>query len=106
MSSKTASILTRTEPETKAAADSIFEQLGTSTSGAVNVFLHKVVEVGGFPFEVRISKPDIPDLDSIPKEEFAKMLDEAYEETEKNGGAEAKDFLTKLNKKYGFVVNV
>ena len=106
MSSKTASVLTRTEPETKAAADKIFEEIGTSTSGAINIFLHKAVEIGGFPFDVRISKPDIPDLDSIPQEEFAKMLDEAYEETEKNGGVEAEEFLAKLNKKYGFTVNV
>ena len=51
MSRKTASVLTRTEPETKAAADKIFEEIGTSTSGAINIFLHKAVEIGGFPFD-------------------------------------------------------
>ena len=102
MSTKTASILTRTEPETKQAADLIFERIGTSTSGAINIFLHKAVEAGGFPFEVKISKPEIPDFDVINEDDAAEMLDKSYKDYEKRGGKPAKDVVERLNREYGF----
>lgn len=102
MSTKTAQILARTEPETKAAADLVFERIGTSTSGAINIFLHKAIETGGFPFEVKISKPDIPDFDTMSPGEVDERLDEAYRDYEKHGGKPAAEVIARLNKEYDF----
>lgn len=102
MTTKTASILIRTEPEIKEAADQLFNRLGSSTSSAINIFLRKAIEIGGFPFEVALSTPNIPNLDTMSKEEIEKILDESYDDSLKNGGYELEETLERLDKKYGF----
>lgn len=112
MSNKTATILTRTEPETKEAADILFEKIGMSTSTAVNVFLHKAVEVGGFPFETKIEDldqitakkaPDIPSLDKLTHEEVVAMLKDAEHSIQENGGYSAEEVFSKLREEFGYV---
>lgn len=100
MAQKTATILTRTEPETKAAADELFAELGTSTSGAINIFLHQAVKSGGFPFRVTIAKPPIPDLDTMSNEEINQMIMEARDNAFENGGRPAKEVFADLKEKY------
>ena len=102
MTTKTATILTRTEPAVKEAADSLFARIGMSTSTAVNIFLRRAIEEEGFPFEVRASRPNIPDMDTLPQEEINRMLDETYEDTLKNGGIDVDEAFNMLDKKYGF----
>lgn len=51
--SKTAYLNARVEPELKADAESIFRNLGLTTSDAVTIFLRQVVLHRGFPFPVR-----------------------------------------------------
>ena len=110
MSGKTATILTRTEPETKAAADAIFDKIGMSTATAVNVFLHKAVEVGGLPFEPRVNElelatlhkaPGVQSMDALSKEEVLKSLMEAKESIEKDGGKSASQVFAELEKDFG-----
>ncbi len=50
---KTATLTTRVDPELKARAEATMAPLGMTLSQAVNVFLHRVVAVGGLPFDVR-----------------------------------------------------
>ena len=100
MSAKTASVLTRTEPETKAAADLLFERIGTSTSGAINIFLHKAIEEGGFPFAVKVNRPELPNIDEMSQTEVNKMLDETDEKTLKNGGKPADEVFATLDKEF------
>lgn len=102
MSTKTASVLIKTEPEIKSAAEEIFAKIGTTTSGAINIFLHKVVEIGGLPFDVALSTPNIPNIDLMSQSEINAMLNTAYDETLKDGGAPLEDVLKELNSRYGF----
>ena len=104
MSAKTASVIARTEPETKKAADKLFAKLGLTTSAAINIFLHKAVEEKGFPFKVTRKMPNIPNLDVMTKEEIKKMLDESMADYEKNGGYPAEEVFEELDKKYGIKV--
>lgn len=43
----------RVEPEIKSMAEQTFRDLGLTTADAVNVFLRKAIDAGGFPFSVR-----------------------------------------------------
>ncbi len=43
----------RIDPTVKEESESIFKSLGLSLSDAINVFLHKSIQVGGIPFDVR-----------------------------------------------------
>ena len=51
--SKTAAISMRVEPSVKSDAESIFGSFGLTLADAINVFLHKSIQVGGMPFELR-----------------------------------------------------
>ena len=44
----------RIDPAIRAQAVAVFDQLGISTSAAINAFLRAVVRTGGIPFELRI----------------------------------------------------
>ena len=50
--SKTASISARIDPDTKRAAESVFRDLGLSTSQAIGLFYRQVQLQHGLPFKV------------------------------------------------------
>ena len=51
---KTATIHTRIEPEIKNQVDTIFNELGISTTEAINLFLRQVIRYRGIPLDLRI----------------------------------------------------
>ena len=53
---KTANINIRVDPEVKSTVDGIFSHFGITVADAVNIFLHKVMLVGGMPFEMTLPK--------------------------------------------------
>ena len=50
---KTAGISMRVDPTIKSDAESIFNSFGLTLADAITVFLHKSIQVGGMPFELR-----------------------------------------------------
>lgn len=54
----TAKINVNTDPETKQAAERIFEELGMNMTTAINVFLKKAIQYKGIPFDVCIEIPN------------------------------------------------
>lgn len=50
---KTAAISMRVDPTVKSDAESLFNSFGLTLADAINVFLHKSIQVGGMPFELR-----------------------------------------------------
>ena len=66
--STTIPIQIRVDKKTKEEANELFEELGTSMSGAVNMFLKQCVNTGSIPF--RIKKPQ-------PTEELLEAIKEA-----------------------------
>ncbi len=50
---KTASINMRIDPDFKEKVEKLFNELGLSTTEAINIFLHQAVLEGGIPFEVK-----------------------------------------------------
>ena len=51
---KSATVRAQVEPELKAAAENVFNQLGISTTQAITLFYEQVKQSGGLPFEARI----------------------------------------------------
>lgn len=66
---KTSNINMRIDPEIKAQADGLFKKLGTSTSEAINMFLHKALIYGGIPFEIALNVPNEITLEAIKEAE-------------------------------------
>ena len=46
----------RLTPEVKQEASELYESLGITLSDAINLFLHKSLQEGGLPFEVKVKK--------------------------------------------------
>ncbi|MBR0462002.1 MAG: type II toxin-antitoxin system RelB/DinJ family antitoxin [Erysipelotrichaceae bacterium] len=58
MSNYDSSLTVRTNSRVKKSAKELYADLGLDLSTAINVFLRKSVECGGFPFEVRKKVPN------------------------------------------------
>ena len=54
--SRTASVNARIEPEIKLEAEKLLSDLGLSISDAINIFMKKLVNYGGIPFEIKKEK--------------------------------------------------
>ena len=50
---KTASITVRLDPNIKSMAEQIYSDFGITISDAINIFLHKSIQLGGLPFSMR-----------------------------------------------------
>ena len=65
MSKYNSSLTVRINSEIKDDAKKVYSDLGLDLSTAINVFLRKSIEYGGFPFEVRKEIPNKRLLEAI-----------------------------------------
>ena len=72
------SLNTKVTPEEKEAFVQIAERLGMNASTAVKVLIRRFIDVGGFPFDVRIpSAPfdwDSPNLIHVKHDQFGNAI--------------------------------
>lgn len=59
----------RVDKKTKEEASELFEELGTSMSGAVNMFLKQCVNTGSIPFRVKRPRPSKELLEAMEEAE-------------------------------------
>ena len=102
MTTKTATILVRTEPDIKKAADALLARLGLTTSNAVNMFLHQVVEEKSLPFRPRLAQLNIPDIDALSPAEIKALLDEGTADIRAGRVQPFEKVQAKMETKYGF----
>lgn len=57
----------RMDSDVKKQCEALYSELGMNLTTAINVFLRQSIRAGGFPFEVRVDKPN--------KETIAAMLE-------------------------------
>lgn len=67
---RTSSIYTRVDPETKAQAEAILDQLGIPMSTAIGMFLKQIVLQGGIPFDMKLPATTPLSISSMTKEQF------------------------------------
>ncbi len=67
---RTASIYTRVDPETKEQAEEILNQLGIPMSNAIGMFLKQIVMHRGIPFDMTIPATVPVSVCSLNKEQF------------------------------------
>lgn len=89
MATKNAMIRARVEAELKAQVESIFKELGLTTTEAITLFYHQVRRSQGLPFELKLSTPNriltdeefeagVPcPLSHVPNKETRKALRES-----------------------------
>ena len=65
MPTATKNLNLRVDANLKEEADSIFSELGVSTSTAITMFLKSVVRYGGIPFSLRLPKGERDTLQAV-----------------------------------------
>ncbi len=75
----------RLDTDVKAQSEAIYNAIGMNLTTAINVFLKESIQVGGFPFDVRLSKPNretlaaMVEADKIAKDPKAKKYSDVEE---------------------------
>lgn len=67
---RTATVFTRVDPETKEQAEAILNQLGIPMSNAIGMFLKQIVMQHGIPFEMKLPASVPAAIGSMTKEQF------------------------------------
>ena len=68
---RTSSIFTRIDPETKSQAEMILDKLGIPLSNAICMFLKQIVLQNGIPFEMKLPPDQVPvSYGSLTREQF------------------------------------
>ena len=77
MSTKTANLYARIEPDVKEQAEAILDILGIPASGAINMFYKQIILHKGLPFEVRIPNDKAPvSMRSLSREQIDQELEQ------------------------------
>ncbi len=66
---KTSAININVPADVKEEANALFNNLGLTMSGAINIFLKKALSEGGIPFEVKERKPSKRLLEALKESE-------------------------------------
>ena len=64
-----ANFTVRIDSEVKSQSEAIFNDLGLNLTTAINVFLRKAIQAGGFPFDVRLDATSKESLLAIQEAE-------------------------------------
>jgi len=85
MSIKSTTVRARLEPDLKAEAELILEQLGISTTEAIRIFFKQVQLQRGMPFDLK-----------LPNETTKQALDDAYERRKLKKSSSAQELFNDL----------
>lgn len=74
---KTASVMTRIQPEIKEQAEIVLSQLGISMSSAMEMYLRQIALQRKIPFEVKLPTSTPVALGALNDDEFNVLMDKA-----------------------------
>ena len=98
---RTANVFTRVDPETKAQAEAILNQLGIPMSNAIGMFLRQVVMHRGIPFDVRVPASVPVCIGSMTKEQLDMELQKGMDDIAAGRVISADAVETELRSLYG-----
>ena len=98
---RTANIYTRVDPETKAQAEAVLDQLGIPMSNAIGMFLKQIVMRRGIPFEMTIPVSVPLSIGSMTKEEFDLEMQKGIDDIESGRVYSADAVEEELQRIYG-----
>lgn len=99
--SKTASVYTRVDPETKEKAEIILDQLGIPMSNAIGMFLKQVVIQRGIPFEMKLPAAKPLSIGELTKEQFDAEMQLGMDDIDAGRVISADDVEAEMRNLYG-----
>lgn len=94
MATKTANVTARVQPEIKAQAEAVLDQIGIPVSVLIDTLYRQIIMTGGVPYS--LSVPRIPTLDGMSKEQFDEMMQKGYDEAKAGVGLSVDDAFKKI----------
>ena len=98
---RTSSVYTRVEPSIKEQAEAILDQLGISTSSAVEMFLRQIILQRGIPFEMKLPAQKPLTLGSMTKEQFDAEIRKGYNSIIEGRTCPADELEEEMSKEFG-----
>ena len=100
MSTKSANLYARIEPDVKEQAESILSALGIPASNAINMFYKQIILQRGLPFEVKIPSAKPVDISALSEEEMNAELEKGYADMVAGRTKPAKQVFADIRKDY------
>jgi len=100
MSTKSANLYARIEPDVKEQAESILSALGIPASNAINMFYKQIILQRGLPFEVKIPSAKPVDMSALSEEEMNTELEKGYADMVAGRTKPAKQVFADIRKDY------
>lgn len=99
--SKTASVYTRVDPETKEQAEAILNQLGIPMSNAIGMFLKQVVLQHGIPFDMKIPQEKPVAIGGMTKDQIDIELQKGMDDIAEGRVISADEVEAEMKRLYG-----
>jgi DNA-damage-inducible protein J len=101
MSTKTANLYARIEPDVKSQAEAILDVLGISASGAINMFYKQIILHNGLPFDVTIPADRLPvSMRRLDQEQTDEELEKGLEDIRMGRTISADQAFEKMRREY------
>jgi DNA-damage-inducible protein J len=100
MSTKSANLYARIEPDVKEQAESILSTLGIPASNAINMFYKQIILQRGLPFDVKIPSAKPVDMSALSEEEMNAELEKGYADMVAGRTKPAKQVFADIRKDY------
>lgn len=99
MATKTANVLARVEPDIKAKAEGIMEQLGVPASVVINMLYKQIIMTKSIPFSLSVSN-SFQTLDEMNEEEFELMMQKGLTDAKAGNSRSAKSVFNDLRQEF------
>ena len=96
MATKTANVTARVQPEIKAQAEAVLEQIGIPVSVLIDTLYRQIILTGSVPYS--LSVPKIATLDSMNTKQFNDMMQKGYDEAKSKIGLPVKEAFDDVRK--------
>ena len=100
-SSRTASIYTRVDPETKEQAEAVLNQLGIPMSNAIGMFLKQVILQHGIPFDMKLPAAKPTAIGGMTKAQIDVDLQKGLDDLASGRVVSAEEVETEMRRLYG-----
>ncbi len=97
---RTSNVFARVEPELKAQAEIVLDQLGIPMSNAIGIFLKQVVLQRGLPFDVKIPALSLPSFGTMTKEQFDIEIEKGFADYKEGNSEKATDVFDSIESEY------
>lgn len=98
---RTSNIFARVEPEIKAQAELVLDQLGIPMSNAIGLFLRQVVLQRGIPFELKLPHNQPLSVSELSKDQFNAAIEKGMSDLTAGRIVSAESVAERMQKDYG-----